>query len=51
LGVIASVAAFEWINASATSEHVATWTAEEMLAQWERAHTVTVMDIYDIKMK
>ncbi|KAF8263636.1 hypothetical protein EI94DRAFT_1596377, partial [Lactarius quietus] len=50
-GAIASIAAFEMINASATPECVATWTAEEMLAQQERAHNVTVMDIYDIKMK
>ncbi|KAF8262213.1 hypothetical protein EI94DRAFT_1603305 [Lactarius quietus] len=32
-GAIASFAVFESINASATSAHVATWTAEEMLAQ------------------
>ncbi|KAF8264984.1 hypothetical protein EI94DRAFT_1590631 [Lactarius quietus] len=50
-GAIASFAAFESINASATPAHVATWTAEEMLAQQKRADDVTAMDIYDIKLK
>ncbi|KAF8267233.1 hypothetical protein EI94DRAFT_1701133 [Lactarius quietus] len=36
LGAIASVAAFEMINASPTPECVATWTAEEMLAQQDQ---------------
>ncbi|KAF8266490.1 hypothetical protein EI94DRAFT_1701677 [Lactarius quietus] len=50
-GAIASFVAFESINALATPAHVATWTAEEMLAQQKRADDVTAMDIYDIKLK
>ncbi|KAF8273372.1 hypothetical protein EI94DRAFT_1696667 [Lactarius quietus] len=50
-GAIASFAAFESINASANPAHVATWTAEEMLAQQKQADDVTAMDIYDIKLK
>jgi hypothetical protein len=48
---MASTAAFDSINASASPESVVTWIAEEAHAQRERAHNVTVMDIYDIKMK
>ncbi|KAF8256433.1 hypothetical protein EI94DRAFT_1471021, partial [Lactarius quietus] len=50
-GAIASFAAFESINASATPVHVSTWTAKEMLAQQKQADDVTAMDIYDIKLK
>jgi hypothetical protein len=46
-----SFAAFESINASASPESIEAWTAEEEHAQQERVHDVTVMDIYDIKMK
>ena len=45
------MAAFESINASATPESVNAWSAKEEQAQMERGHDVTVMDIYDIKMK
>ena len=51
MGAIASAAAFESINASASSEAVETWIAEEAHAQQERARNVAIMDIYDIKMK
>jgi hypothetical protein len=50
-GAMLSVAAFESIDVSASPESVEAWTAEEVHAQRERAHNVTVMDIYDIKMK
>ena len=42
---------FESINASATTESIEAWTAEEEYAHRERARDVTVMDIYDIKME
>ena len=45
------MAAFESINSSATLESIEAWTAEEEHAQRERAHNITAMDIYDIKMK
>jgi hypothetical protein len=50
-GATLSAAAFESINASASSDSVEVWTAEEEHAQRERGHDVKVMDIYDIKMK
>jgi hypothetical protein len=46
-----SSAAFESINVSASPESVEAWTAKEEHAQREQAHDVTVMDIYDIKIK
>jgi hypothetical protein len=45
------VEAFESINLSATPENIEVWSAEEEHAQRERSRDVTVMDIYDIKMK
>jgi hypothetical protein len=45
------VTAFESINESASPESIEAWTVEEARAQQERAHNVTAMDIYDIKMK
>jgi hypothetical protein len=45
------VAAFESINSSARPDSVEAWSAEEMYAQRERVGDITVMDIYDIKMK
>jgi hypothetical protein len=50
-GAMLSSEAFESINESASPESVKAWTAEEEHAQRERRHNVTVMDIYDIKMK
>jgi hypothetical protein len=50
-GAMLSSAAFESIDVSASPECVEAWTAEEERAQRERAHDVTLMDIYDIKMK
>jgi hypothetical protein len=46
-----SFAAFESIDVSASPESVEAWTAKEEHAQWEQVHDVTVMDIYNIKMK
>lgn len=43
--------AFESINLSATPEKIKVWSAEEEYAQRERSQDITVMDIYDIKMK
>ena len=48
---MASTAAFEAINASASPHSVEAWIAEETRAQRERAFNVAAMDIYDIKMK
>ncbi|KAH9069437.1 hypothetical protein EDB83DRAFT_2314461 [Lactarius deliciosus] len=50
-GAMLSVAAFESINSSASSESVEAWSTQEAKAQRERAQDVTTMDIYDIKMK
>src|ERR1700684_1604942 len=50
-GAALSVEAFESINLSATPENIEIWSAEEEYAQRERSRDVTVMDIYDIKMK
>ena len=50
-GTMLSVAAFESINSSASSESVEAWSTQEAQAQRERAQDVTAMDIYDIKMK
>ncbi|KAH9015214.1 hypothetical protein EDB84DRAFT_1567796 [Lactarius hengduanensis] len=50
-GAMLSVAAFESINSSASSESVEAWSTQEVQAQQERAQDVTAMDIYDIKMK
>ena len=46
-----SSAAFETVHVSASPECVEAWTAEEERAQRGRVHDVTLMDIYDIKMK
>ncbi|KAF8274707.1 hypothetical protein EI94DRAFT_1475736, partial [Lactarius quietus] len=50
-GVTLSMVAFESINASASSNSIHVWNAEEENAQRERHCDVKVMDIYDIKMK
>ncbi|KAF8262977.1 hypothetical protein EI94DRAFT_1704357 [Lactarius quietus] len=50
-GVTLSVAAFESINASASSNSIHVWSAKEEKAQREQHRDVKVMDIYDIKMK
>lgn len=50
-GATLSSAAFDSINSSASPESVQTWSAEDEHAQRERVKDVTVMDIYDIKMK
>jgi hypothetical protein len=50
-GAMLSSAAFESINVSTSPKSVEAWTAEEEHAQQERVHNVTVMDIYNIKMK
>jgi hypothetical protein len=42
---------FKLINSSAMPENIEVWSTEEERAQRERAHDVTIMDIYDIKMK
>jgi hypothetical protein len=46
-----SSAAFDNINGSASTNSIRAWAAEEEHAKKERARDVTVMDIYDIKMK
>jgi hypothetical protein len=46
-----SSAAFDNIENSASEDSTQVWAAEEEHAQKERVHDVTVMDIYDIKMK
>jgi hypothetical protein len=51
LGTAQSTAAFESISSSATLESIEAWIAEEERAQRERVRDITVMDIYDIKMK
>ncbi len=51
LGATLSSAAFNSINSLASPESVQTWSAEEVHAQWQRVKDVTVMDIYDIRMK
>jgi hypothetical protein len=50
-GATHSVAAFESMNSSASQESIDAWSAEEKRAQRERVQDVTVMDIYDIKVK
>ena len=50
-GTAQSTAAFESINSSASPESIEAWIAEEERARKERAHDITVMDIYDIKME
>jgi len=50
-GATLGLAAFESINSSASTQSVQIWSAEEAHAQRERVKDVTVMDIYDIKMK
>jgi hypothetical protein len=50
-GATLRVAAFESINASASSGCVEVWSADEERAQRERGRDVKAMDIYDIKMK
>ena len=46
-----SLAAFDNIDGSASSDSVNDWAAEEENAKRERIRDVTVMDIYDIKME
>ena len=46
-----SSAAFDDIDRSASADSVRVWAAEEERAKRERIRDVTVMDIYDIKMK
>jgi hypothetical protein len=46
-----SSAAFDDIDRSASADSIRIWAAEEERAKRERMHDVTVMDIYDIKMK
>jgi hypothetical protein len=46
-----SSAAFDDIDRSASVDSTEIWAAEEERAQRERIRDVTVMDIYDIKMK
>jgi hypothetical protein len=46
-----SAAAFVSINSSPDPQSIEAWSAEEEYTQRERAHDVTVMDIYDIKME
>src|SRR3981081_2890470 len=50
-GAMLSSAAFDNINGSASEDSIRVWAAEEEHARRERAHDVTVMDIYDIKME
>jgi hypothetical protein len=50
-GATLSATAFDSINSSADPDSVKVWSAEEKYAQRERVRDVTVMDIYDIKMK
>jgi hypothetical protein len=46
-----SAAAFGSIESSASADSISVWAEEEEHARRERIHDVTVMDIYDIKMK
>jgi hypothetical protein len=46
-----SSAAFDNIDRSASADSIRVWAAEEERAKMERIRDVTVMDIYDIKMK
>jgi hypothetical protein len=46
-----SSAAFDDIDRSASVDSTGIWAAEEARAHRERIRDVTVMDIYDIKMK
>lgn len=50
-GATLSSAAFDSIDSSASADSIRIWAAEEERAKRERAHDVTVMDIYDIKME
>jgi hypothetical protein len=50
-GATLSATAFDSINSSADPDSVKVWSSEEKYAQRERVRDVTVMDIYDIKMK
>ena len=49
--VMLSLAAFDNINGSARADSIAVWEAEEEKARKECISDVTVMDIYNIKMK
>ena len=46
-----SLAAFDNINGSASADSIMVWDAEEKHAKKERMRDITVMNIYDIKMK
>ena len=46
-----SSAAFDNIDKSASAESIRVWAEEEEHAKTERIRDVSVMDIYDIKMK
>ena len=50
-GAMLSLAAFDNIDRSASTDSVRVWAEEEEHAKRERIHDVTVMDIYDIKME
>ncbi len=50
-GAMVSSAAFDNIDRSASADSIRVWATEEEHAKRERAHDITVMDIYDIKMK
>ena len=50
-GAMVSSAAFDNIDRSASTDSIRVWATEEEHAKRERAHDITVMDIYDIKMK
>ena len=46
-----SLAAFDSIDSSASTDSTRVWAEEEEHAKKERIHDVTAMDIYDIKME
>ena len=50
-GAMVSSAAFDNIDRSASADSIRVWATEEEHAKREHAHDITIMDIYDIKMK
>jgi len=46
-----SLAAFDKIDGSASTDSVRTWAKEEEHAKRERICNITAMDIYDIRME
>ena len=46
-----SLAAFDNIDALASTDSIGVWAEEEKNARRECIHDITVMDIYDIKME